>query len=55
MGCYKETLSFLKLIGAENNFDYQKNLYLKFIDRNKNQYQINASTSFYPFNLLIAI
>ena len=29
MGCYKETLSFVKLIGAENNFDYQKNLLLK--------------------------
>jgi squalene-associated FAD-dependent desaturase len=55
MGCYKETLSFLKLIGAENNFYYQKNLFLKFIDRNKNQYQINAATAFYPFNLLIAI
>ena len=55
MGCYKETLSFLKLIGAENNFDYQKNLFLKFIDRNKNQFQIKASTAFYPFNLLSAL
>lgn len=34
MGCYKETHQFLKLIGAENNFDYQKKLFLKFIDRN---------------------
>ncbi len=55
MGCYKETLSFLKLIGAENNFDYQKNLFLKFIDRNKNQFQLNAAAAFYPFNLLLAI
>ena len=55
MGCYRETVSLLKLIGAENNFDYQKNLFLKFIDRNKNQFQINAGISFYPFNLLIAI
>jgi hydroxysqualene dehydroxylase len=55
MGCYKETLSFLKLIGAENNFDYQKNLFLKFIDSRKNQYQINASSLFYPFNLLSSI
>jgi len=55
MGCYKETLSFLKLIGAENNFDYQKNLFLKFIDSHKNQYQINASSLFYPFNLLSSI
>jgi squalene-associated FAD-dependent desaturase len=55
MGCYKETLSFLKLIGAENNFEYQNNLFLKFLDRNRNQFQINASTLFYPFNLLLSI
>jgi squalene-associated FAD-dependent desaturase len=55
MGCYKETLQFVKLIGAENNFDYQENLFLKFIDREKNQFQFNASSSFYPLNLLKAI
>lgn len=55
MGCYKEALSFLKLIGAENNFHYQKNLLLKIIDRNKNQFNLDASTSFYPFNLILAI
>lgn len=55
MGCYKETLQFLKLVGAENNFDYQKKLFLKFIDRNKHQFEINASSSFYPLNLLKAI
>jgi squalene-associated FAD-dependent desaturase len=55
MGCYKDTHTFLNLIGAQNNFDYQKNLYLKFIDRNKDQFQLNASSLFYPFNLLSAI
>ena len=55
MGCYKETLSFLKLIGAENNFDYQKYLFLKFIDKNKNQFQMSAASFNYPFNLLFAI
>jgi squalene-associated FAD-dependent desaturase len=55
MGCYTETLSFLKLIGVENNFEYQQNLFLKFIDRNKNQFQLNAAKTFYPFNLLMAI
>jgi squalene-associated FAD-dependent desaturase len=55
MGCYKETLELLNLIGAQNNFDYQKNLYLKFIDRNKNHFQLNASSSLYPFNLLFAV
>lgn len=55
MGCYKEALSFLKLIGAENNFHYQKNLFLKIINKNKNQFNLDASTSFYPFNLILAI
>jgi len=55
MGCYKETLSFVKLIGAENNFDYQKNLLIRFLDRNKKFYQLDASISFYPLNLLFAI
>ncbi len=55
MGCYKETISFLRLIGAENNFEYQKNLYLKFVSRNKKQFKIDASKYFYPFNLLFAI
>ncbi len=55
MGCYKETLSFLSLIGAENNFEYQKNLYIKFISKDKKQFKIDASKLFYPFNLLFAI
>ena len=55
MGCYKDTLSFIKLIGAENNFDYQNNLLIKFLDRNKKLYQLDASISFYPFNLFFAI
>ncbi|MBK7630276.1 MAG: oleate hydratase [Ignavibacteriales bacterium] len=55
MGCYKETISFLKLIGAENNFEYQKNLFLTFIDRNKKLFFLDASRTFYPFNLLFAI
>jgi squalene-associated FAD-dependent desaturase len=55
MGCYVDTLSFLKLIGAENNFAYQKNLFIRFIDKNKNQFQLNAEKVFYPLNLLAAI
>ncbi len=55
MGCYKETISFIRLIGAENNFQYQKNLYLKFINREKNEFKIDASKLFYPFNLISAI
>jgi squalene-associated FAD-dependent desaturase len=55
MGCYNETLSFLKHIGAENNFDFQQNLKLVFLSREKKQYHLNADKLFYPINLLCAI
>ena len=41
MGCYKDAMAFIKIIGAENNFEYQKNLKLKFLDRDKKEFQIN--------------
>ena len=55
MGCYIETLSFLKQIGAENNFVFQQNLKLIFLSKDKNKYQLNADKLFYPLNLLCAI
>jgi squalene-associated FAD-dependent desaturase len=55
MGCYSDTLSFVKLIGAENNFDYQKNLTLNFLHKSKKHYRLNANVYFYPVNLLYAI
>lgn len=55
MGCYAHTIDFLKLIGAENNFLYQKNLDISFISENRKRYQLKAYTSIYPFNLLFAI
>ncbi len=55
MGCYKETLAFLDLINATGNFEYQKNLRVNFVDRNSKHYFLDASTLFYPFNLLIGI
>lgn len=54
MGCYDYTLSLLKLIGAENNFTYQKNLRLVFIDENKSISKIDASSLFYPINIIAA-
>lgn len=54
MGCYDYTMSLLKLIGAENNFIYQDNLKLVFIDEYKSVSKIDASKFFYPFNLLTA-
>ena len=55
MGCYNDSLSFVKLIGAENNFDYQKNLTLNFLHKSKKHYRLNASAYFYPVSLLYAI
>lgn len=55
MGCYQYTLDFIKLIGAENNFIYQKNLEINFVADNKKKFLLKARTSFYPFNLLFAI
>ena len=55
MGCYNDTISFAKLIGAENNFEYQKNLTLNFLHKSKKQYQLNADAFFYPINLFYAI
>ncbi len=55
MGCYDETLSFIKLIGAENNLLYQKNLRINFLSKRKEGYSIKASSLFYPLNLLSAV
>lgn len=55
MGCYNEALNFVRLIGAKSNFEYQKNLYLKFLDKSNKQFKIDASKYFYPFNLLSAV
>jgi hydroxysqualene dehydroxylase len=55
MGCYKETLKFFKLIGAENNLSKQSHLSLNFIKKNFELCPLTASGSFYPFNLLSAV
>ena len=55
MGCYDDTLSLIRLIGAEKKFYYQKNLELNFLTSNRKEFLINASYLFYPFNLLVGI
>lgn len=55
MGCYKDTLAFIKMIGAENNFEYQKNLSLEFLDKTKKQFSLNSNKLFYPLNLFYSI
>ncbi|MFO7445085.1 MAG: hydroxysqualene dehydroxylase HpnE, partial [Ignavibacteriaceae bacterium] len=55
MGCYRETLDFLKLIGAENNFIFQDKLKVNFVKEDFHTYPLKAVTSFYPFNLLFGL
>jgi len=55
MGCYEDSLAFLKLIGAENNFVYQKKLVVNFLSNQKKLFAISALTFPYPFNLLFAV
>jgi len=55
MGCYNETLNFIKLIGAEKNLSKQSRLSLNFIKQNFEICPLRASGSLYPFNLLSAV
>ena len=55
MGCYKETLNFFKLIGAEENLTKQSHLSLNFVKQNFELCPLNVSGSLYPFNLLSAV
>jgi len=55
MGCYKETLKFLKLIGADNNLIRQHSLTIKFVKENFEVCDLYAPRLFYPLNLVIAI
>jgi squalene-associated FAD-dependent desaturase len=55
MGCYKETLKFFKLIGAEENLIYQDRIKVNFIRENFNLIPLQASSLPYPVNLLSAL
>lgn len=55
MGCYHYTLEFLSLIGAKENFYFQKRLEVNFV---KEKFQVFPLKSFplvYPINLLIGL
>lgn len=54
MGCYNETLNFLKTIHALENFYFQKNLEITFFDKGK-YYHLKTGDSIYPVNLLKGI
>jgi len=55
MGCYSDTLSFLKLIGAKENFKYQKSLRINFLTQAGKLVRLKSFTSLYPLNLLFAL
>jgi squalene-associated FAD-dependent desaturase len=55
MGCYSDTLNFLNLIGAKENFIYQKSLSINFLTQTGKLVRLKSSSSLYPFNLLSAL
>ncbi|MBT8387836.1 MAG: hydroxysqualene dehydroxylase HpnE [Ignavibacteria bacterium] len=55
MGCYKETLNFLKLIGADKNLLYQDKLEVNFVKENFQLMPLKSAPLFYPLNLLIGM
>jgi squalene-associated FAD-dependent desaturase len=55
MGCYKETLKFLRIINALDKIEIQEKLSVKFLYPNFELHELKASSFFYPFNLFGAI
>ena len=53
MGCYKDTIAFLKMIGAKKNFIFQKRLEVNFINSNREKLSLKSAPLPYPLNLLI--
>jgi hydroxysqualene dehydroxylase len=51
MGCYTDTLKFIRLINAEENFFIQKNLSVNFLKENLETIKLEAGNFLYPFNL----
>jgi len=55
MGCYHETLDFLKITGNLDNISIQKSLKVIFSNRSGANFQLSAEYGFYPFNLILGI
>ncbi len=55
MGCYFETLKFLEMIGAINNFYFQKSLQVNFVKEKFDVKTLKAFPLFYPLNLLFGL
>ena len=55
MGCYNETLKFLKLINALDKIEIQEKLNVKFLKPGFEIHELKSPSFFYPLNLLAAI
>lgn len=55
MGCYEETLTFLKKINALSKLSYQESLSINFVKCGGERYKLDSSKYFYPLNLLSGI
>ncbi|MHB1686046.1 MAG: hydroxysqualene dehydroxylase HpnE [Ignavibacteriaceae bacterium] len=55
MGCYEETLKFIKLIKADDNFTFQKRLEVNFLKPNFEILTLKSFPFFYPLNLLFGL
>jgi len=55
MGCYKETLKFLRTIDSIGNLTFQKDLTVNFLKENKNQFQLKSSNLPYPVGLITGL
>ncbi len=55
MGCYNETLRFLRMIGAEDNLIIQDKLEIEFLLPHSHLVKFRAGSKLYPFNLASAL
>lgn len=55
MGCYKDTLNFIKLIGAKDNFVFNKSLNINLLQPGGKTIKLKAAPYLYPVNLLFAL
>lgn len=55
LGCYKDTLDFIRLINAQDKFIFQKQLKVNFVKENFELFQLKSNNYVYPFNLFSAL
>ncbi|MCX6170935.1 MAG: hydroxysqualene dehydroxylase HpnE [Ignavibacteriales bacterium] len=55
MGCYEETIAFLKKINSLDKLEIQKSLSIPFVKRGGSIHRLDSKKYFYPLNLLYGI